>query len=61
MKQYITELVICTIVSTIVTLLFYLLGMDKTWEDASTTFGTCFLVMFVLGLWNRLKNNRKDK
>lgn len=35
--------------------------MDKTWEDASTTFGTCFLVMFALGLWNRLKNKRQDK
>ena len=55
MKQYLVEIAICTIVSAVVTLLFYIIGMDKTTQDAATTFGTCFLVMFVLGIWNRLK------
>ena len=55
MKQYVLEFALCTIVATVVTLLFYVIGMDRSWQDASTTFGTCFLVMFVLGLWNKLK------
>jgi hypothetical protein len=32
--------------------------MDKTAQDAATTFGTCFLVMFALGMWNRLKKKK---
>ena len=34
--------------------------MDSSWQDASTTFGTCFLVMFVLGLYNRYKKQNKE-
>ena len=60
MKQYLTEIILCTIVSTVVTLLFYIIGMDKDWQEAATTFGTCFLVMFALGLWNRLKKKQQD-
>ena len=60
MKQYLTEITLCTIVAAIVTLLFYIIGMDKSWQDASTTFGTCFLVMFILGLWNRLKKKQQN-
>lgn len=55
MKQYLVEIAICTIVAAVATLLFYVLGLDKTAQEAATTFGTCFLVMFVLGMWNRLK------
>lgn len=57
MKEYLAEAALCTIVAAVVALLFYMVGMDKSWQDASTTFGTCFLVMFVLGLWNRYKRN----
>ncbi len=57
MRQYISEIVLCTIVAAIVTLLFYLIGADKTSQESATTFGTCFLVMFVIGLWKRNKNN----
>ena len=61
MKQYLTEILLCTIVAAVVTLLFYIIGMDKSWQDASTTFGTCFLLMFVLGLWNRYKRNKNKE
>ena len=59
MKDQLTELVLCTIVSAYTTLLFYILGLDRTWQDASTTFGTCFLIMFVLGLYQRYKRNKQ--
>ena len=54
------ELLVNTIIAVVITLLFYILGMDKSWEEASTTFGTCFLVMFVLGLYNRYKKNKSE-
>lgn len=59
MKQYLIEILVCTIVAAIATVIFYIIGMDKSWQDASTTFGTCFLVMFVLGVYARLKKNQK--
>ena len=58
MKQYLIEILLCTIVAAIVSLVFYMLGLDKSWQDASTTFGTTFLVMFVLGVYARLKKNK---
>jgi hypothetical protein len=60
MKQYLTEIALCTIVSAVATLLFYIIGLDKTAQEAATTFGTCFLVMFVLGIWNRLKKKQQN-
>ena len=59
MKEYVTELVLCTIVAAVVTLLFYGVGMDHSWQDAANTFGVTFLVMFVLGLYQRHKKNKK--
>ena len=55
MKEYLVEIAICTIVAAVATLLFYIIGLDKTTQEAATTFGTCFLVMFVLGMWNRYR------
>ncbi len=55
MKKYLVEVTICTIVSAIAALLFYIIGLDESWQDASTTFGTCFLIMFALGLYQRHK------
>ena len=59
MKEYVVEIAICTIVAVVVTLLFYVMGMDHTWQDTANTFGVTFLVMFVLGLYQRLKRNKK--
>ena len=59
MKQYFIEVLICTIVGAVVTLLFHLIGLDKTWDDAAQTFGVTFLVMFVLGVCSRLKAENK--
>lgn len=61
MKEQLTEILLCTIVSAVTTLLFYILGLDRTWQDASTTFGTCFLIMFVLGLYQRYKKNKQEQ
>ena len=58
MKQYLIEILLCSIVAAIATVIFYIIGLDKSWQDASTTFGTCFLVMFVLGVYARLKKNQ---
>jgi len=58
MKQYLVEIAICTIVAAVATLLFYVIGLDKSAQDAATTFGTCFLVMFVLGMLNRIKGKK---
>jgi hypothetical protein len=57
MKHYLIEVLICTIFAAIVSLLLFLLGLDKTWQDASTTFGTTFLIMCVLGVYVRMKNS----
>ena len=58
MKEYLREIALCTIVSACATLLFYILGLDKTAPECATTFGTCFLVMFVLGMINRIKSKK---
>ena len=58
MKQYLVEIALCTIVAAVATLLFYVIGLDKSAQDAATTFGTCFLVMFVLGMLNRIKGKK---
>ena len=55
MKEWFIELAQNTIIATVITLLFYVLGIDKSWEDAANTFGTAFLVLAVLSLWKRLK------
>jgi len=60
MKEYLIEILICTIVAAGATLLFYIIGLDSSWQEASTTFGTCFLVMFVLGLYQRYKRNKQE-
>ena len=57
MKEWFIDLAQNTIIATVITLLFYVLGIDKTWEDAANTFGVAFLVMFVLGLWKRMKKD----
>ena len=58
LKKWIPELAICTIVAGVATLLTYLLGLEKSWADASQTFLIAFVVMFVLGLYNRKKNKK---
>ena len=59
MREYVTELVLCTIVAAVVTLLFYIIGMDHLWQDAANTFGVTFLVMFIIGIFNRLKKKQQ--
>ena len=58
LKKWLPELAVCTIVAAVATLLTYLLGMEKTWAEASQTFIIAFVVMFVLGIYNRKKNKK---
>jgi membrane protein YdbS with pleckstrin-like domain len=60
MKQYLIEIALSTIVAVVVTLFFYIVGLDKSWQDAANTFGAAFLLMFVLGLFGRYKQNKKQ-
>lgn len=58
LKRWIPELILDTIVAAIISLLFYLLGGDKTWDDIAKTFISAFLIMFTVGLFQRYKNNK---
>ena len=60
MKEYLAEIGVSTIVATIVTLLFYIIGMDHSWDDAAQTFGMCFLVSIVVGIYMRQKKARQE-
>lgn len=55
LKKWIPELLLDTIVAAVATLLCYILGLEQTWQEASQTFLIAFVVMFVLGLYNRRK------
>ena len=57
MKKWLVELGTCTIVAAVATLFTYLLGLEKTWQDASETFLIAFVVMFALGVYNRKKKH----
>lgn len=60
MKKWITELVVDTIIATILTLLLYVIGIDHTWDDAAHTFIMSFLVMFALGAFKNMKNKKTE-
>ena len=63
-KEWTTELAVDTIVAAVVTLLLYvagrIAGFETTWDDASQTFIMSFLIMFVLGLYRKIKNKREQ-
>lgn len=58
MKEWLNEIVIDTIVAVVVTLLLYVVGADQTWDDAARTFIMSFLIMFVLGVFKKMKQNK---
>ena len=53
MKEWLIDLTQNTIISVVITLIWYVLGIDKSWNDAATTFATAFLVLFVITLYQR--------
>ena len=59
MKEWLIDLTQNTIIAVVITLLWYVLGVDKSWNDATTTFATAFLVLFVITLYQRYKKNKK--
>ena len=61
LKKWLPELLLCTIVAVVATLLSYLVGLEKTWAEASQTFMLAFGVMFLMGVFNRRKNKKTDK
>jgi hypothetical protein len=58
MKKYLIEMLICTIVAAVCTLISYVLGLEQSWQSAANTFGVAFLTMFIVGLY--LKNKKKN-
>ncbi|MCR4603650.1 MAG: hypothetical protein K5683_09005 [Prevotella sp.] len=60
LKKWLPELLVDTIVAAVATLLCYLLGLEDTWQEASQTFIIAFVVMFVLGIYNRRKRNKTE-
>ena len=61
LKKWLSELLLCTIVAAVATLLTYILGLEKTWNEAFQTFVIAFAVMFFLGVYNRRKNKQNKK
>ena len=59
LKEWLSELLLDTIVAAVVTLLFYIIRLDQTWEDASRTFIMAFLVMLAMELFRRIKKNKQ--
>ena len=59
LKEWLSELLLDTIVAAVVTLLFYIIRLDQTWEDASRTFIMAFLVMLAMGIFRIIKKNKQ--
>ena len=59
LKEWLSELLLDTIVAAVVTLLFYIIRLDQTWEDASRTVIMAFLVMLAMGIFRRIKKNKQ--
>ena len=60
LKKWLSELLLDTIVAAVATLFTYILGLDKTWNEAFKTFFIAFAIMFLLGIYNRRKNKQKE-
>ena len=59
MKEYIIDFVTGTIVAAVLTLISYIVCLDKTWNDAAQTYGICFVVYIALSLFGKYKNKNK--
>ena len=60
LKKWLPELLLDTIVAVVATLLTYIVGLEKTWDEAFQTFFIAFAIMFLLGIYNKRKNNKKE-
>lgn len=59
LKKWLPELLLDTIVAAVATLLCYVLGLEDSWSGAGQTFIIAFVIMFILGIYNRKKNKEK--
>ena len=60
MKEYLIDFVTGTIVAAVLTLLSYIVGLDKTWDEAAKTYGVCFVVYIALTLFSKQKNKNQQ-
>ena len=60
LKKWLPEVLLDTIVAVVATLFTYILGLEKTWSEASQTFFIAFAVMFILGVYNKRKNKKQE-
>ena len=60
LKKWLPELLLCTIVAVVATLLTYMIGLEKTWGEAAQTFIIAFAIMFILGVYSRRKSKNKE-
>ena len=60
LKKWLPELLLDTIVAVVATLLTYIVGLEKTWDEAFQTFFIAFAIMFLLGIYNKRNNNKKE-
>ena len=58
-KGLLIDLLFGTILASILTLLSYIIGFDKTWSDAANTYGTCFVIYIAISTYSRIKNKNK--
>ena len=59
LKKWLPELLLDTIVAAVATLLCYVLGLEDSWSSAGQTFIIAFVIMSILGIYNRKKNKEK--
>ena len=59
MKEYVIDFITGTIGAAVLTLISYIVGFDKTWDDAAQIYGICFVVYIALTLFSKLKNKNK--
>lgn len=63
-KEWTTELLVDTIVAAVVTLLVYVVGRiagnESSWSDITQTYMMSFLIMFVLGVYRKLRHKKEQ-
>ena len=59
MKEWLVELLVDTIVAAVVTLLFYIIRLDHSWDDAMRTYAMSFAIMLALGIYRKTKRNKE--
>lgn len=59
MKRWFCEIALCTIIAAVVALLFYVIGVDRSWADTGQTYIMAFLVMMAMAVYKQIKSKNK--